>query len=139
MLDLVNSLGGNKKVNRRTMLSVGSICLGGLSLPQLFQLQAQAGQTEKKNRAVIVLWVHGGPSHLETYDMKPDAPSDYKGDFKPVRSTVPGLDVCELLPLHAQTAKRFSIIRSIAHNFSENFQIIANDQFQFLISVSFLP
>ena len=116
MLDLVNSLGGNKKVNRRTMLSVGSICLGGLSLPQLFQLQAQAGQTEKKNRAVIVLWVHGGPSHLETYDMKPDASSEIRGNFSPIHTNVPGIDVCELLPKHAKIADKYTLLRSLAHD-----------------------
>lgn len=116
MLDLVNSLGGDNKINRRTMLSVGSICLGGLSLPQLFQLQAQAGQTEKKNRAVIVLWVHGGPSHLETYDMKPDASSEIRGNFSPIHTNVPGIDVCELLPKHAKIADKYTLLRSLAHD-----------------------
>jgi hypothetical protein len=57
----------------------------------------------------------GGPSHLETYDLKPDAPSEYRGPFRPIRTTVPGLDVCELFPLQARQARRFSLIRSLHH------------------------
>ena len=67
---------------------------------------------------MIFLWLPGGPPHMETYDMKPDAPAEYRGDFKPIRTKVPGLDVCELLPLHAQAADKFALIRSIAHNFA---------------------
>jgi hypothetical protein len=67
---------------------------------------------------VIFLWLPGGPSHMEMYDMKPDAPAEYRGDFKPIRTRVPGLDVCELLPLHAQVADKFALIRSISHSFA---------------------
>jgi hypothetical protein len=63
--------------------------------------------------SVIFLWLPGGPPHMETYDMKPDAPVEYRGDFKPIHTNVPGLDVCEHMPLHAQTAHRYSLIRSI--------------------------
>ena len=56
----------------------------------------------------------GGPSHLDTYDMKPDAPSDFRGEFNPIRSKVPGMDMCELLPLQASIADKFSVCRSAA-------------------------
>ncbi len=65
---------------------------------------------------VILLWVGGGPSHLETYDLKPDAPTAVRSLFKPIRTRVPGIDVCELLPKHAAIADKFTILRSVAHD-----------------------
>ncbi|MFN9976627.1 MAG: DUF1501 domain-containing protein, partial [Phycisphaerae bacterium] len=65
-------------------------------------------------------WLPGGPPHMEMYDMKPDAPSDYRGLFQPISTNVPGFDVCELLPLHAKCADRYTIIRSVAHDFSDH-------------------
>ncbi|MGL4464575.1 MAG: DUF1501 domain-containing protein [Planctomycetia bacterium] len=114
MLDLLAS--GNGRMKRRTMLSVGSTALGGLSLAQLFQLQAQAARPAPADRAVIVLWVHGGPSHLETYDLKPDAPTAIRSIFRPIPTVVPGMDVCELLPKHARIADKFTLLRSLAHD-----------------------
>src|SRR5437763_8824256 len=70
--------------------------------------------------SVILLWLPGGPPHMETYDMKPDAPEEYRGNFKPIRTNVPGIDVCELLPRHARIADRFTLIRSIAHQFADH-------------------
>jgi hypothetical protein len=98
------------------MLSVGSLCLGGLTLPRLFEMQARAGQAAPRDRAVIVLWAHGGPSHLETYDLKPDAPSGIRSLFAPIHTNVPGIDICELLPKHAKIADKFTILRSLAHD-----------------------
>jgi hypothetical protein len=60
----------------------------------------------------------GGPSQLETYDMKPDAPSEYRGPLRPIRTNVPGIEICEYMPLQAQRADRFSIIRSLHHEMS---------------------
>ena len=108
--------------SRRQFIKIGTAGLGGMFLNNLHSARAQEKNLGRQTpeTQVIFIWLPGGPPHMETYDMKPDAPSEYKGEFKPVRSTVPGLDVCELLPLHAQTAKRYSIIRSIAHNFSDH-------------------
>src|SRR2546426_11401503 len=78
---------------------------------------AVAGQPTPE-KACLLVWLGGGPSHLETYDMKPEAPEEYRGVFKPVRTVVPGMEVCELMPRHAKIADRFTIIRSIAHNFA---------------------
>src|SRR5205085_4193682 len=61
-----------------------------------------------------------GPPHLATYDLTPDAPAEYRGEFRPVKTNVPGVEVCELLPLHAQVADRFALIRSIAHTFADH-------------------
>ena len=85
------------------------------------RLRAEAaGGAAKSDTALIFVWLPGGPPHLETYDMKPAAPAEIRGLFSPIRTVVPGLDVCELLPLHAKVADRFSIIRSIAHTFADH-------------------
>src|SRR5947207_5300695 len=106
---------------RRDWLRVGFLGLGGLTLANLLKLRAEGG-AETRDTAVILLFVHGGPSHLETYDLKPDAPDEIRGPFKPIRTAVPGLDVCEHLPLHARTARRFSLIRSCAHDQADQFR-----------------
>ena len=103
-------------LRRREFLRVGLAGLGGLTLPQLFQLRANAGASPRSERkAVIIVWLIGGASHLETYDPKPGSPSEYRGPFSPIRTTVPGLDICELLPLHARIADRFTLSRSMVH------------------------
>ena len=108
-------------ISRRTALKFGAIGLGGLSLGDIFRLQAQAAtSTAHDERAVIFLWLPGGPPHMEMYDLKPDAPSEYRGDFRPIRTNVPGMEVGELLPLHAKTADKYNIIRSIAHKFADH-------------------
>ena len=101
--------------SRRSVLQVGSLLLGGLGLADLLRLRAAAGAAKTVDTAVILLWLEGGPSHMETYDMKPDAPREYRGEFSPTPTQVPGLDVCELLPRHCELADRFSVIRSVAH------------------------
>lgn len=105
---------------RRDFLRVGALGLGGLGLGDLLRSRAQAAEPGEPGRdmACIVVWLHGGPSHIDTYDLKPDAPAEYRGAFKPIRTRVPGLDVCELLPKHAAVADRFSLIRSVTHTFS---------------------
>jgi len=97
----------------------------GLSLADLLRLRAAAaemtpGRPRRDDTAVIFLWMPGGFPHLETYDMKPDAPTEYRGDFKPIKTNVPGIEVTELFPQHARVADRFSLIRSIAHTFSDH-------------------
>jgi hypothetical protein len=105
-------------LSRRDFLKMGSLALGGVGLSQLLGQRAAAKEAGHAvpDTSVIFLWLPGGPPHMETYDMKPDAPSEYRGDFKPIRTRVSGLDVCELLPLHARCADKFALIRSIAHN-----------------------
>lgn len=106
---------------RRSFLQAGFLALGGLGLGDLLRLQAathSAGGTPET--AVILIWLQGGPSHLETYDLKPDAPADYRGEMQPIQTRVPGMDICELLPLHAKVADKFTIIRSISHGFANH-------------------
>ena len=109
-------------VARREFLRVGALGLGGLSLPQLLQLRAAQGApaNDTPPTSVIFVWMPGGPPHMEMYDLKPDAPSEYRGEFRPIASTVPGLEVCELMPLHAKLAHKFNVVRSIAHEFADH-------------------
>ena len=109
-------------VGRRSFLEAGSLLLGGLTLSDVAQARAKA---EADNRvvtdtSVILIWLQGGPSHMETYDLKPDAPIEYRGECRPIPTVVPGMDVCELLPLHARVADKFNIIRSISHGFANH-------------------
>jgi hypothetical protein len=100
-------------ISRRQFLQVGSLGLAGLSLADLLRLRAQ-GAAPAKPKSVIMIWLDGGPPPMDMYDMKPDAPVDYKGEFKPIRTKVPGFDICELMPLQAQMAHKFSVVRSLA-------------------------
>ncbi|MFT5123535.1 MAG: hypothetical protein ACI9TH_003836 [Kiritimatiellia bacterium] len=103
-------------------MEVGSLGLLGLSLPQLLALEDQARARGKKlkDTAVIFIWLPGGPPHMETYDMKPDAPIEYRGAFRPIKTNVPGIEVCEHLPLHAKIADKFTLVRSCHHAFSDH-------------------
>ncbi|MFM9965390.1 MAG: DUF1501 domain-containing protein [Planctomycetaceae bacterium] len=114
-----------RMMTRRDSMRAGFLGLGGLTLAELLRHRASAatnGVAENKDTAVILLFVHGGPSHLETYDLKPNAPTDIRGPFSPIPTNVPGLDVCELLPRHAQVADKYTIIRSVSHDQANHFE-----------------
>jgi hypothetical protein len=89
--------------------------LGGISLADVLAGREAAAEPHK-DTSVILLYLHGGPSHLETYDLKPDAPTEYRSIFRPIRTNVPGVDICELFPRQARLADRFSLIRSLNHD-----------------------
>jgi hypothetical protein len=96
-------------VSRRDFLRVGALGLGGLTLADLLRLKAQGAVAPKSaHKAVIMIFLSGGPSHIDTYDMKPNAPVDIRGEFNPIKTTVPGLDICELMPRQAQMAKKLA-------------------------------
>lgn len=106
----------SRQPQRREFLRAGLAAFGSLSLPGLFRLRAEAARPERRERtAVIVVWLRGGASHLETYDPKPEAPSEYRGPYKAIRTRTPGMHVGELLPRHAQISDRFTLLRSMAH------------------------
>jgi hypothetical protein len=108
-------------ISRRGFLRVGSLGLAGLSLPALLRARAAQPAALRRDTAVILYWMAGGPSQLDTYDLKPGAPAEVRGPFKPVRTKAPGLDLCELLPSHAQVADRFSLVRSLRHRNADHF------------------
>ncbi len=104
------------RIRRREFLRFGMAGLSGLTLPGLLRLRAEAALPRKSEpTALIVVFLHGGASHLETYDPKPEAPSEYRGPYSTIPTTVPGLDLCELLPRHSQIADKFTILRSLVH------------------------
>jgi hypothetical protein len=97
--------------SRRNFLSVGALALGGLSLADLLRLEARGAGSDSAPKSIIFVYLPGGPSHIDLYDMKPDAPVEIRGEFKPIKTNVPGIDICELLPLQAKIADRFAIVR----------------------------
>ncbi len=102
-------------LRRREFLRLGSLALGGMTLPQVLAGRALAGQANKST-SVILLYLHGGPSQLETYDLKPNAPSSYASLYRPIPTVVPGMEICELFPKQAAIADKFSLIRSLHHD-----------------------
>ena len=108
----------NPRIDRRGILHLGMLGGFGLGLSDLLRLQAHAeSSTRATQRAhsVIILHMRGGPSQLETWDMKPEAPIEIRGEFKPIPTSVPGIDICELLPQSAAIMHKWSIIRSLRH------------------------
>jgi uncharacterized protein (DUF1501 family) len=103
-------------MHRREFLRAGLSGFASLTLPGLLSLRAQAGTGPgAEQTALLVVWLQGGASHLETYDPKPDAPSEIRGPFGSIATRAEGVRVSELLPLHAGVADRFSVLRSLAH------------------------
>jgi Protein of unknown function (DUF1501) len=100
---------------RREFLRCGIAGLTSLSLPGLLKLRAANAAAPRERTALVVVWLHGGASHFETYDPKPDAPDEIRGPFRPISTNVPGTQLCELLPRHARIADRFNILRSMVH------------------------
>ena len=111
----------NNQMSRRNVLQLGGGVLGGMGLSRLLEAQALSAQAGPlPDTSVIFVWLPGGPPHMETYDLKPDAPEDYRGQFNPIRTKVPGMDIGELLPRHAKIADKFTLIRSCAHKFADH-------------------
>ena len=103
-----------RDLNRRAFIRSALMGAGILSLPQWLQWQAQAALSPPaKKRSLILLWQDGGPSHFETFDPKPDAPSEYRGELGAIPTTLPGVAYCEVLPRLAQLAHRTCVIRSL--------------------------
>src|SRR3974390_2535882 len=101
----------DRKLSRRSWLQLGGLGVLGLSLPRLLA----AGARTTARRSCVLFLLHGGPSQLDIWDMKPDAPKEIRGEFRPVATRVPGMQITELLPLAARQAERFSIVRSMTH------------------------
>src|SRR6516162_10564791 len=103
-------------VSRRTFLKVGALAIGGLSLPGLLRQRAQAAPgTSTSRKSVILIWLAGGPSHIDMYDLKPNAPAEFRGEFKPIATNVTGIQVGEHLPRQARIMDKLAIVRSAYH------------------------
>lgn len=104
-------------INRRNFLRVGSLAIGGLTLPNFLRAKAQAaheGQPVKK-KSVILIWQAGGPAHQDMYDLKPAAPAEFRGEFRPIATNLPGVQISEHLPLQATIMDKLAIVRSVHH------------------------
>ena len=112
-------------LSRRSFLRIGGLGLGGLSFPDLLRAEAQQGRG-KSEKAVIIVYLPGGPPHQDMYDLKMDAPSEVRGEFSPVGTNVPGIQICEHLPRMAKMADKFAFIRSLvgAKDRHESFQCV---------------
>src|SRR5438309_11662805 len=99
-------------LDRRTWLKVGGLSLGALVSgmnPSLAQvLAAEEMSRQRRDFSVILFWANGGPSHLDTFDLKPQAPAEIRGPFRPIRTSVPGMHITELLPTLAKMADKFT-------------------------------
>jgi hypothetical protein len=98
-------------VQRRDFLKIGALALGGLSLPQLLKAEARSGK--RSHKAVIMVYCSGGPPHQDMVDLKPQAPSEIRGEFQPIATCVPGIEICEHMPRIAGMMDKFAIIRSL--------------------------
>lgn len=104
-------------VTRRDMIRIGSLGIAGMTLPNLLRQRAVAAEAGRpvKKKAVILVWLAGGPSHIDMYDLKPHAPAEFRGEFNPIATSVPGIDIGEHLPLQAQVMDKLAIVRSAFH------------------------
>jgi Protein of unknown function (DUF1501) len=110
-------------VTRRDAIRVGSAALFGsaVGLPQLLGAEAARGFAgQKRDVSLIFIFLHGGQSHLDTFDLKPDAPAEFRGDFNPMQTKIPGLLLCDLLPKVGKEVDKFSLIRSFRHHNSDH-------------------
>jgi hypothetical protein len=105
----------NAAVNRREFLRAGGLSLFGLGLPHLLEARAGAGRVPRA-KSCILLFMWGGPAQQDTWDMKPDAPVEFRGEFRPIATSVPGLQICEHLPRLARRADKLALIRAMTHN-----------------------
>lgn len=99
-------------VTRREFLKIGGLAMGGLSLLDLLSVEAQAG-IRGSHKAIIMVYLPGGPAHQDMIDLKPDAPAEIRGEFKPIKTNVPGIEICEHMPRLAKMMDKFAIIRSL--------------------------
>jgi hypothetical protein len=99
------------RVSRRAFLKIGA--LGGLTLADVLRLEAAQPAAPANRKSVILIFLEGGASHLDTYDLKPAAPAEIRGEYSPIRTSVPGFDMCELMPRQAQIAQHLSVLRGV--------------------------
>src|SRR5438309_1757138 len=106
-------------ISRRNFLKIGALGLGGLTLPQLLQAEAQSG-IRRSHKAIIMIYLPGGPPHQDMFDIKTEAPSEIRGEFKPIKTNVPGIQICEHLPRMAAIMDKLVPIRSMVGAIDEH-------------------
>ncbi len=100
-------------ISRRNFLQIGALAFGGLTLPNLLRAEAES-QGKATGKSIINIFLNGGPTHMDTFDLKPTAPVAYRGEFMPIKTKSSGLEICELMPELAAVGDKFSIIRSLS-------------------------
>ncbi len=110
-------------MSRRNFVQLGLAGMGSVGLPQILRAkeQSQSLGSSAKDTSIILIWLDGGPGHMDTYDLKPQAPAEYRGLWNPIRTNVDGMEVTELFPLQAKCADKFSVVRSLHHNQGDHF------------------
>ncbi|HSG70428.1 MAG TPA: DUF1501 domain-containing protein [Planctomycetaceae bacterium] len=103
-------------MSRRDVLCVGGLAIGGLTLADVLRSQAGAASGAARGKSVIMIWMRGGPSHIDSFDMKPEAPAEVRGEFNPISTNVPGIQICEYMPLLAGDMDKLAIVRGIKSN-----------------------
>jgi hypothetical protein len=98
-------------ISRRNFLQAGALVASGLTLADLLRAEAQAGSS--RNKSIINIYLGGGPTHMDTFDLKPNAPAEFRGEFKPIATNAPGVEICELMPRLATVGDKIAIVRSI--------------------------
>jgi hypothetical protein len=111
------SASASRGITRRSFFRLGALSLAGVTLGDVLRLRAgsasRGAQATPREKSVIMIHLSGGPSHIDMYDMKPQAPSAYRGEFRPIRTNVPGMDICEYMPRQAMIADKFAILRGV--------------------------
>ena len=110
-------------LSRRSFVQIGAAGMASVGLPGILRAKEDSARrgTPRKDTAVILVWLDGGPSHMDLYDLKPEAPPERRGIWQPIPTNVPGMDISELFPLQAKVADKFSIVRSLHHNNGDHF------------------
>jgi Protein of unknown function (DUF1501) len=117
-------------LTRRDFLRVGGLGLTGLTWADLLRQRANGATAASSTpRAVIMVYLAGGPSHIDMYDLKPEAPADYRGSFKPIQTKVAGMDICELMPQQAKIADKLALVRNMRFNnpFHQPFELLTGN------------
>jgi hypothetical protein len=105
-----------RRLHRRDFLRIGGLGLCGVTMLDVLRAQGNAAPEkarQAKAKHLICVWLGGGPPHTDMFDMKPDAAAEFRGEFKPIKTNVPGIEICELMPELAKLADKYTIIRSV--------------------------
>src|SRR5213080_3831894 len=109
-------------LSRRNFLALGVAGMASVGLPQILQAREQsAPRGATRDTAVILIWLDGGPSHMDLYDLKPEAPAEYRGIWKPIPTRVPGFDISELFPKQAKVTDKCAIAGTLRHGTVDHF------------------